>query len=268
MVVFPPCKINLGLHVLSRRPDGYHEIVTFFYQVPWTDVLEVLPSDELSFSQTGDRIPGNPADNICVKAYHLLAKEFALPPVQMHLHKILPVGAGLGSGSSDCAQTLRVLSSLFNLQLTDKKLMEYATLLGSDCSFFIQDQPMLGKGRGELLTPLQVRLNGFYCVIVKPPVHVSTAIAYQGISPRVPEVPLEEVLTRPIRYWKDELKNDFEASVFQRHPEIQSIKEEMYSRGAVYASMSGSGSAVFGIFEKEIRWENSITDAVSWAGWL
>jgi 4-diphosphocytidyl-2-C-methyl-D-erythritol kinase len=253
MVAFPPCKINLGLHILYKRTDGYHALETCFYPVPWTDILEVIPSDTLAFSQSGDAIPGDPHDNLCLRAYHLLQKDFTLPPVRIHLHKIIPTGAGLGGGSSDGAYTLRLLNDLFNLNLAPTALAAYAAQLGSDCAFFTQDTPQLGTGRGEILTPVDISLKGRFLVLAKPPIHVSTAEAYAGITPATPATGLTQILAQePLAAWKEKLHNDFEASVFARHPPIQALKENLYRAGALYASMSGSGAAVFGIFDQGV----------------
>ncbi len=252
MVCFPPCKINLGLNVLRKRSDGYHDLETCFYPVRWTDILEIIPSDSFHFGGSGTVVPGNPADNLCVKAYHLLRDEFNLPPVRIHLHKIIPTGAGLGGGSSDAAWTLRLLNDIFSLGLSQEAIQHRASFLGSDCAFFAGDQPMIGTGRGELLSPIQVDLSGKYIVIIKPDVHVSTAEAYAGITPNDSSVSVKDILTTvPLPEWKHVLKNDFEASVFRKYPAIAAIKKQLYDQGAEYACMSGSGSAVFGIFAEE-----------------
>lgn len=268
MVTFPPCKINLGLHVLVRRPDGYHDISTCFYPVPWTDLLEILPAASLDFKQTGISIPGKLQDNLCLKAYEMLKNDFQLPSVQIHLHKIIPTGAGLGGGSSDAAHTLRLLNSIFQLKLSQQQLMEYALRLGSDCPFFLLDKPMLGRGRGELLVQVPVNLKGFYLVILTPGIHVSTAEAYAGVNPTIPREGLPQMIDRPLTEWKTMLRNDFENSIFKKYPIIQELKERLYSTGAIYASMSGSGSSLFGIFEKEHRIENRFMDVPRWSGWL
>lgn len=268
MVSFPPCKINLGLHVLRRRNDGYHDIDSVFYPVPWTDILEILPSDSFSFTQSGIAVPGDAKNNLCVRAYERLRLAHQIGPVQMHLHKIIPMGAGLGGGSSDGAHTLRVLNRVFQLKLNEKQLREHASALGSDCSFFIFDQPMLGQGRGEVLSPLPLLLRGYYLVVVKPDVHVSTAEAYRAITPRSDRTALETMLKAPISDWKDFLENDFEKSVFAQFPVIRKLKELMYSLGAVYASMSGSGSSVYGLFENKVDHELAFTTHQGWSGWL
>jgi 4-diphosphocytidyl-2-C-methyl-D-erythritol kinase len=267
MVLFPPCKINLGLHIVNKRPDGYHDLETCFYPVPWTDVLEIIPSAETTFTSSGDPIPGNQEENLCLKAYRLLAADFNLGPVKIHLHKIIPTGAGLGGGSSDAAYTLRALNAIFALGLSQEQLMRYAAQLGSDCSFFIQDRPMIGTGRGEILRETSLSLAGKFLTLVNPDVHVSTAEAYSGVRPSPPEVELKTVLEKtPVAEWKDLLKNDFEESVFKKHPVIREIKEELYGLGAMYACMSGSGSTVFAIFEREVSIDTPYRN--TWKGFI
>lgn len=253
MIAFPPCKINLGLNIIARRVDGYHDLETCFLPVPWTDILEIIPANQTTFSSSGNAIPGDPQQNLCLRAYHLLKADFNLPEVSIHLHKVIPTGAGLGGGSSDGAYTLRLLNDRFDLKINSETLMQYAGKLGSDCSFFIQNQPMLGTGRGEILEPLSVDLSGWHITIVKPPVHVSTAEAYAGVLPRPAAHHIRTTIERQRPdTWKGRLENDFEASVFRKFPVIAEVKEDLYKRGAVYASMSGSGAAVFGIFEAPI----------------
>lgn len=251
MVAFPPCKINLGLHILRKRSDGYHDLETCFFPVPWTDMLEIIPASTLSFTSSGLQIPGTDSDNLCLKAYRLLSNDFDIPPVQIHLHKIIPMGAGLGGGSSDAAWTLRMLNQMFSLNIGQSQLMGYAAKLGSDCAFFIQDKPMMGTGRGEVLTPIELSLSGKWMVLVKPDVHVSTADAYAGVSPKLPTIDLSALMRLPMEQWRDQVINDFEKSVFAKFPMIDQLKNELYNAGATYASMSGSGSTVFGIFDKK-----------------
>lgn len=265
MVVFPHCKINLGLQIVSRREDGYHDIETCFYPVPWCDVLEVIKSDQFQFTQSGISIPGREEDNLCVKAYQLLERDFDLMPIKLHLHKVIPTGAGLGGGSSDAAFTLRVLNSIFNLGLSDVDLRKYASTLGSDCSFFINDKPMLGSGRGEILSETSISLKGKFLILIKPDIHVSTAEAYSGVIPKQPAHDIKEILELPITDWKHKLKNDFEESVFKRYPQIEVIKNELYNQGALYASMSGSGAAVFGIFDSRPDLKNKF-EGDYWGG--
>jgi 4-diphosphocytidyl-2-C-methyl-D-erythritol kinase len=266
MVAFPPCKINLGLNIISKRSDGFHNLETCFYPVPWTDILEIIPSDKLAFTSSGNAIPGREEDNLCLKAYHLLKADFNIAPVKIHLHKIIPIGAGLGGGSSDAAYTLRLLNEIFNLSLSINQLKVYASKLGSDCSFFVQDKPMLGSGKGEILTEIDISLNGFYLVIVKPAIHVSTQEAYLGISSKRSTIKIQEILKRPVADWKEALKNDFEESVFKKYSAIAEIKAKLYSSGAIYASMSGSGSSVFALFEKPVELKKEFGGMEYWEG--
>lgn len=268
MIAFPGCKINLGLHVIRRRPDGFHDLDTCFYPLPWSDVLEWLPSDSLSFGATGLPIPGAPSDNLCLHAYRILARTHTLPPAKGHLHKIVPMGAGLGGGSADGAATLRLLNDLFNLRLSTPQLMDYARELGSDCSFFLTPGPARGTGRGDVLEPITLPLKGYYLLLVVPPVHVSTAQAYAGVTPKSPVEPLMQTLQRPVEEWKDVLVNDFEPSVFARFPELAELKETLYRLGAVYASMSGSGSSIFGIFRAPVAPTPPLASLPGWSGWL
>jgi 4-diphosphocytidyl-2-C-methyl-D-erythritol kinase len=269
MVAFPPCKINLGLNIVSKRSDGYHDIETCFFPLPFTDVLEVIPAKSTAFTSSGTPIPGNADDNLCMKAYTILSKDYSLPPVRIHLHKIIPSGAGLGGGSSDAAHTLRLLNIVFNLGISQSKLLACASALGSDCSFFIYDRPMMGFGRGEILKEIQPDLKGKFLVLLNPGLHVSTAEAYAGVVPGTPVFPIENILPKPVDSWKMLLQNDFEKSVFERYPLIGTLKEELYNNGAKYASMSGSGSSVYGIFENEIQ--TSVTPFhpyLIWKGYL
>lgn len=266
MISFPPCKINLGLNVISRRSDGYHNLETCFYPIPLTDALEVLPSEIISFEVSGNTIPGNSSDNLCLKAYRLLQKDLNLPPASIHLHKVIPSGAGLGGGSSDGAHTLRLLNQIFDLKLSSEKLKAYALQLGSDCPFFIDDKPMLGSGRGEVLADISIDLSGKFLVLIKPHVHVSTAEAYGGVTPVQRATRIKDILEREsITQWKDRLKNDFEEFIFSKYPVIGDIKENLYQQGALYASMSGSGSAVFGIFEKPVDLKEQFSGMIYWS---
>lgn len=267
MVFFPPCKINLGLSVLSKRKDGFHNLETCFFPLQWLDVLEIISAETFAFTSTGDTIPGTAAENLCVKAYRLLNKDYDLPPIAIHLHKVIPSGAGLGGGSSDAAYTLRLLNDKFELGLSQPALMKYAAQLGSDCAFFVQDKPMIGTGRGEILQDISVSLKGKFLVVVKPEIHVSTADAFAGITPKPSDPSIQEIVSQyEIPRWKELLKNDFEESVFKKYPSIKQFKEKMYALGAVYASMSGSGSAVFGIFHETIAVENQFPQARVWSG--
>ena len=269
MVVFPPAKINLGLNILRKRPDGYHDLLTCFYPVSWTDILEILPSPQLKFEQSGITVPGNREDNLCLKAYHLLKRDFDLPPVSIYLHKILPMGAGLGGGSSDGAWTLRILNALFNLNLSAVQLNRYALVLGSDCPFFVEDVPMIGEDRGEKLSPVKLSLAGKFLAVIKPDVHVSTRDAFAGIVPKDQQQDLRFILENiSVSEWRTEVKNDFEISVFNKYPQIGVIKKQLYEAGALYASMSGSGSSVFGIFDKPFDARSFFPGMTCWSGQL
>lgn len=306
MLSFPNCKINLGLQILNKREDGYHNLATVFYPLPLKDALEVvrrddgrwttddsktlsdLPSEAIAkagvegsagvierlaqrseseggsrendviFSSTGLQIAGDEANNLCVKAYHLLKKDFpSLPPVLMHLHKAIPMGAGLGGGSADGAFALKLLNEKFQLGLSTQQLIDYALQLGSDCPFFIINKPCYATGRGELLEEVELDLSGYKFAIVNPGIHVNTGWAFgqlslSGRSAESEQRPdLKQIIQQPISTWKQQLINDFEKPVCKAHPEIAAIKQQLYDAGALYASMTGSGSTVFGIFEKE-----------------
>lgn len=269
MVSFPPCKINLGLNIISKRTDGYHEIATCFYPVPWHDVLEIVPAKDFTFTTSGDPIPGAAGDNLCVRAYELLKQEFHLAPVAMHLLKVIPTGAGLGGGSSDGAFALRLLNDVFTLALSPAQLEQYASRLGSDCAFFIRSQPAMGTGRGEILSPANVSLKRKFAVIIKPEVNISTAEAYAEIVPQIPSEDVRSIVEhRAPSQWRQILKNDFEPSIFRRFPVIEAIHAKLYAFGAIYASMSGSGSAVYGIFDREVELKNEFADMRYWSGYL
>lgn len=254
MVLFPNCKINLGLNVIEKREDGFHNIETFFYPLLLQDVLEIIQSstiDPVSFTSSGLIIDGTINDNICIKAYHLLKNDFpALPPIAMHLHKAIPMGAGLGGGSADGTFTLKLLNTKFNLQLTQQQLIDYALQLGSDCPFFVINQPCFATFRGEKIEKIELNLSGYTFIIVNPGIHVPTGWAFKQLSPHLPSKCIKDIVQQSIITWKEELLNDFEVPVMEVYPEIKSIKQELYQHGAIYASMSGSGSTVFGIFNK------------------
>lgn len=269
MVSFPPCKINLGLNVIRKREDGYHDIVTCFYPVPWNDILELVPARNFTFSSSGEPVPGAAADNLCVKAYELLNQEFGLKPVAMHLHKVVPIGAGLGAGSSDGAYTLKSLNELFGLSLSVERLREYAARLGSDCAFFVESRPVIGRGRGEVLEPVNLTLKGKFIVIVKPEVSRSTAVAFSEITPRQPAMDIRAIVeNQPVSKWRNLLTNDFEESIFKSFPIVESIHSKLLAFGATYASLSGSGSAVYGLFESEIDLKKEFESLHYWSGYL
>lgn len=252
MLSFPNCKINLGLRILRRREDGYHELETVFYPLPVKDVLETIRSEELTFTTTGLAIPGEASTNLCLKAYQLLKKDFEqLPPLSIHLHKNIPIGAGLGGGSADGAFMLLLLDRQFRLGLSSEKLMSYAAQLGSDCPFFILNKPCLAEGRGEKLEPIELDLSRYRLALVDPGVHIGTAWAFSQCTPAENGRSLRDIIAQPVETWTGQLVNDFEAPVFRAHPALQTIKEKLYQAGAIYASMTGSGSSFFGIFAKE-----------------
>lgn len=249
MIVFPNCKINLGLQITKKREDGYHDLETVFFPVPIKDILEIISSPAFEFTVSG--ITMDPTGNICIQAYNLLKQDFpSVPPVKMHLHKNIPLGAGLGGGSSDAAFTLLLLNEKYNLGLTIEQLIDYALRLGSDCPFFMINKPSFAEGRGEILQSLPVSLAGYKMVIVNPGIHISTRWAFSKIKPRTTVNSLSEIITQPVETWKSRLCNDFEDPVFDAHPEIATIKNELYQYGALYASLSGTGSTVYGIFKK------------------
>lgn len=263
MILFPNCKINLGLHVTRKREDNYHDIESIFYPLPLHDILEIIPSNTFEHHFSGIPVPGEPANNLCIKAYDLIKKDFPeLPLIKIYLHKNIPAGAGLGGGSSDAAFMLRSLNDEFRLNLSTEQLIGYASQLGSDCPFFILNKPCLATGRGEILVPVKISLASYSFILVHPELHIDTAWAFSKIRPSAPEKSLTEIIQQPVQTWKDVLKNDFEKPVLKKFPELKIIKEKLYSSGALYASMTGSGSSFFGIFEKNnipsIHFENNI----------
>jgi len=263
MLFFPNCKINLGLRILRRRTDGYHDLETIFYPLPLRDALESIRlqpeepapdhlEDEPRFTSYGHPIPGDPNNNLCLKAWRLLKIDYPdLPPTHIHLFKNIPIGAGLGGGSADGAWTLKALDTQFHLGLDQERLLRYAAQLGSDCPFFILNTPSLGGGRGEQLTPVNLDLSDYTFVLVDPGIHISTAQAFSLCTPAENPIPLTTIITRPINTWRNLLINDFEQPVFQLHPELEEIKPTLYAHGALYASLTGSGSSFFGIFPKD-----------------
>lgn len=251
MLVYPNAKINIGLDIVARRTDGYHDIETLFMPIPeLTDILEIVFAPEAKMVQYGLEYDGEPEDNLCFKAFRLLQKEKGIGNVEIHLYKKIPVGAGFGGGSADCAFTLMTLNDLFGLGLSKEDLAGYAATLGSDCPFFIYNRPMLASGRGEILKPYDLDLGGYRIELAMPDIHVSTREAYSKVTPARPGTSLAERLAQPIGRWKGCVKNDFEPSVFAAHPSLAAIKDDFYRRGAVYASLSGSGAALYGIFSK------------------
>lgn len=261
MIVFPCAKINLGLNIVSKREDGYHNLETVFYPIPLYDALEIKYMDEKFPSQvacdlkvTGNAVECDEQNNLVVKAYNLLAGDYKLPRVHAHLYKHIPSQAGLGGGSSDAAFMIRLLDERFRLNIGNPEMEKYAARLGADCAFFIEAEPAYAEGIGDELMPVdgpKGNLNGYYLAIVKPDIAVSTKEAYAAITPKATSKSCREIVRQPIETWKEELVNDFEAPIFKLHPELAEIKEKLYQQGAKYAAMSGSGSALFGIFETE-----------------
>ncbi|MEP1094744.1 MAG: 4-(cytidine 5'-diphospho)-2-C-methyl-D-erythritol kinase [Cyclobacteriaceae bacterium] len=248
MLSFPNAKINLGLHVLAKREDGYHGLESCFYPIAWKDSLEIVPSASFSFESYGLKIPGNASENLCVKAYELIKSDYDISPVETHLLKSIPMGAGLGGGSANGAFMLKLLNDHFKLGISVLKLQEYALRLGSDCPFFIENKPVIAKGRGEVFGQVNLDLTGHYLALKNPEVHISTKEAFAGISLTTHQIGISEILELPISKWRKNLVNDFETSIFPNYPEVAKLKDDMYSSGALYASLTGSGSTVYGIF--------------------
>lgn len=260
MILFPNCKINLGLNIIRKRTDGYHDLETIFYPIAIYDALEIVKNanaNEVGISFSGIAINGETENNLCFKAYKLLKKHFPqLPGIKIHLHKTIPTGGGLGGGSADGAFMLKLLNQKFDLNLSADRLLDHALQLGSDCPFFIINKPCFATGRGELLKPISVDLSPYKFVIVNPGMHVSTAEAFSLLKPSFPSKSIKEIIQQPIETWTAELKNDFEAPIFKNYPTIEIIKAKLYESGALYASMTGSGSSVYGIFRKETALKN------------
>ena len=268
MLAFPSCKINIGLRITEKRPDGFHNLQSCFYPVAWGDLLELIPAPEFRFSSSGLPIPGDSQRNLCVRAYELLKADFGLPSVQLHLHKVVPIGAGLGGGSADAAFTLKLVNEQFGLALDNESLENYARQLGSDCAFFVHNQPLYCLEKGDVFSPIQVDLSGYYILLVYPNLAISTAEAYAGVRPRMPDVSLFEQLQMPIDAWRETIHNDFEDSLFPQYPVLPQIKQQLYDAGAIYASMSGSGSTVYGIFNAPVLVPNQFVNYRVWKGRL
>ena len=264
MIFYPNAKINIGLSVINKRQDGFHNIETVFYPIPLCDILTVETgvSEQFVFSCEGLELSGNDPitpqscpqkgeyDNLCCKAFRLIDADFNLPPTRIHLRKVIPVGAGLGGGSSDAAYVLKALNDLYQLQISNEKLTEYAIRIGSDCAFFIKNTPAFGTGKGEILKPINLSLSDYRIFLVNPPIFVSTAEAYSSVIPKSTHNHLPDLLQEPVSSWQQTVFNDFEESIFKKFPEIGKIKERLYREGAIYASMSGSGSSVYGLFNE------------------
>jgi len=274
MISFPNAKINIGLNIIEKRDDGFHNIESVFYPVSLCDALEIIENKEdgaarFTFTSSGIEIPGAPTDNLCYFAYHLVAEHYSLPNVKVHLHKNIPIGAGLGGGSADAAFFIKLLNEKFELGISWGEMHNYAPQLGSDCSFFISNKPAFAEGRGDVYESMKLDLSNYFIVLVYPKIHINTANAYSGVKPKSPSRSLEsDILNLPIEQWSDFIHNDFEDSIFPKFPEIKSIKEKLYTKGAVYAAMSGSGSTVFGIFKKETNLRSEFADCFVFEGRL
>ncbi|BDD06091.1 4-(cytidine 5'-diphospho)-2-C-methyl-D-erythritol kinase [Aureibacter tunicatorum] len=252
MIVYPNSKINIGLFITRKREDNFHDIESCFYPIEWKEALEITLSDKVGFSSSGIDIPGNPDNNLCLKAYELLAQNYDIPEVHIHLEKMVPIGAGLGGGSADAAYTLKALNELFKLEIENSALKKFASEIGSDCPFFIDNQPAIASGTGTTLDTFELSLSGKWIMLINPGLHIGTAEAYSNVSPKNIDFNLKEILlSTPIEQWKDIIQNDFEASVFPKYPELQKLKSLLYEKGAIYASMTGSGSTIYGIFNKK-----------------
>lgn len=253
MVTFANAKINIGLQVLRRREDGYHNLETVFYPLKVYDVLEVVEAEETRFIPSGLPIPGDGHDNLCLKAYELLRQTHDLPPVHIYLHKTIPIGAGLGGGSADAAFLLKLVNQQFNLGIDEPQLMAYARQLGADCPFFIRNQPVFATGVGDEFEEVELDLSAYHMVVVKPNVHIATAEAYATVVPNPAGRALRTAIEQPVSTWRDTVVNDFEAGIFKKYPEIEQIKALLYAHGALFAAMSGSGSSVYGLFDRQVK---------------
>lgn len=272
MVSFSNAKINLGLNIVSRRSDGYHNIETVFYPIQMKDALEIIPTQKVGndqpvyqFFQSGIEVKGNPEDNLIIKALRLVKEMRGVPPIDIHLLKTIPFGAGLGGGSSNAAVMLKALNQRFDLQLSRETLLEMALQIGADCSFFIDNHPAFATGIGEQMEQVELNLDDYHFLLIKPDVSVNTAWAYSMIQPQQPKVSLQEIIKQPITEWKELMHNDFEAPIFQQHPVIKEIKEELYQMGAIYASMSGSGSSVYAFFNEPPQDNPAFKDFFCWS---
>lgn len=251
MIRFPGSKINIGLNIVGKRPDGYHALESIFYPLPLSDILEVAQNDHFALYTSGLPIGGDHSDNLVAKAYYLFQDIFDLPPVKIHLHKVVPMGAGLGGGSADGAAMLLLLNDFFSLALPTEELEKQADKLGSDCAFFIRNRPAFVTGKGEKIAPFDLDLTGNFIHLITPKIHIGTQQAFSGIVPEPVEPNWQNLLLENPSSWKNHIKNDFEQTIFKQYPEIEALKNALYSQGALYASMSGTGSTVYGIFDKK-----------------
>lgn len=258
----------MGLFITKKRVDGFHELETCFFPIPWSDILEITPALDFKFSSSGLPISGQIQDNLCYKAFLALSEDFKIPNVHIHLHKIIPMGAGLGGGSSDAAFTLMGLRDLFELPLTHQELLPFAQKLGSDCAFFLTNEARFGTGKGDVLTPIPTSLRGLYAIVLYPNFGISTPKAYAGIQPNPAPGFLPDLVKSPMPTWKHTIKNDFEKALFVEYPLLAEIKQDMYDLGAEYAAMSGSGSTIFGLFKNKVSPKDAWTNFVKWEGFI
>jgi len=264
MICFPNAKINIGLNIVEKRTDGFHNIETIFYPIPLYDALEIIPAEKSTLTISGIDIPDAVENNLVMRAYQMIKADFDLPELSIYLHKNIPLGAGLGGGSSDAASMIKLLNGSFSLCLTFEQMENYASKLGSDCSFFIRNQPAFATQRGEILQPIELSLDSYLLAIIKPPVHISTRDAYRIISPKAPEKSINELVNSPIETWREIIQNDFESVIFPTFPLLKDIKEALYQQGAIYAAMSGSGSALYGIFPLDVIPKIAIDGCFVW----
>ncbi len=272
MLTFPNAKINIGLNITEKRSDGFHNIESVFYPVEWCDALEIIPNQDADaknavFQSSGLAIPGNESSNLCLKAWNLLQDRISVPPM-IHLHKVIPMGAGLGGGSADGAFTLKMLNEVYDLKLSNEELKDFARNLGSDCAFFIENRPVFCFNKGDEFEDFTLDLKGKFVVLINPDIHISTAEAYSGVSQKKPQIALKTALLQPISEWEKIVKNDFEEKLLLKYPTIAEVKETLYQAGAVYASMTGSGSTVYGIFEQETDLKSSFPNFAMWQGFF
>ncbi len=270
MILFPNAKINLGLNIVAKRADGYHDIETLFYPIDLEDALEVVPSDTEADSLhiSGIQVDGDPNNNLVMKALRLIRSIHPVPPVSVYLHKAIPFGAGLGGGSADAATMILLLNQLFDLQMNEQEMLKISAQIGADCPFFIKNKPVFATGTGNEFTETALSLSGKFLVLIKPDIHVSTPLAYSRVIPQKPAKSLTEICKQPIETWQKEMINDFESTVFPLFPEIKKIKESLINSGATYAAMSGSGSSVFGIFDDEPKSLPAYNEYYIWKGLL
>ena len=265
MIAFAPAKINLGLHVLEKRPDGFHQIETCMMEIPFFDIIEITKSEDYEFVLSGINVGGDSMDNLCTKAFMILKSHYPITNVRIHLRKQVPIGAGLGGGSSDAVAVLKSLIQLFELDVAKDELLDLSAQLGSDCPFFVDGGVQLASGRGEILNSIKVDMPSCFLVLINPDISISTKEAYSMVSSAKPLASVENSLSQPMTTWRNRLVNDFEESVFEEHPAIKDFKNELYDLGAVYASMSGSGSTVFAFFKEQVGLTNSLKNNLIYA---